>query len=110
MQFSVWNLGKSMFDYYETADAPSATNTPKPDHLTSGGQIGVTVEQACWPLPAGAQYTGSGDVAIGRIAIQPGKQTGLSGTTDDLSLPKGILLAAAGALAIKFLLPRSRRR
>lgn len=107
MKYSVWNVGTAAFDYYETPEVATSSNTPKPGHLKPR-TLGATVEQACWPLPPGAKLIGSGEVAIGKIAIHP--SAALGATPSDGSLAKGLLLAVAGALAVKVLLPRGRRR
>lgn len=107
-KFSVWNIATSMFDYYENGDIPTRTNVDKPTHLKAR-TLGATVEQACWPLPSDARRVGSGPHAIGKVAIQPSAALGAS-STSDLPIAKGILLACAGALAVKFLLPGRRRR
>lgn len=96
-----------MFDYWETPELPTGTNTPKPTHLKAR-ELGATVEQACWPLPANARKVGSGEHAIGRVAIHPSLALGASETS--MPVAKGLLLLAAGALAVKYLLPRGRRR
>jgi hypothetical protein len=97
-----------MFDYYETPTPATSSNVGKPTHLKPR-TLGATVEQACWPLPPDARPIGSGDQALGQIAIPAGRALGGdAGGAGDLGLAKGLLLAAAGALAVKYLLPRGR--
>lgn len=107
MRYSVWNVGTRQFDYYDTAEAVTQSNTPKPDHLVSR-TLGSTVEQACWRLPAAAVPAGSGPHAMGRVAIEPARALG---GDDGAGMPitKGVLLLIAGALGVKFLMPRGRR-
>lgn len=107
--YSVWNPGTRMFDYYQTSEMATVSNVEKPPHLQAR-TLGATVEQACWRLPTDARYTGSGEQAVGKIALPASRALGDSEPSGDLSLAKGVLLACAGALAVKYLLPRSRRR
>jgi hypothetical protein len=108
MRYSVFNPATMMFDYFETPEERTSVNAPAPTHLVSR-TLGSTVEQAAWPLPADAAPIGSGPHAIGRVAIPAGRA--LAGDVGGgLSIAKGLLLAAAGALAVKVLAPRRKRR
>jgi hypothetical protein len=107
VRFSVWNPGTAQFDYFETPELAQSSNAEKPSHLTSR-TLGSTVEQAAWPLPAAAVPAGSGPHAEGRVAVHRGAAA-LAGDDDGLSLVKMGLLLAAGALGVKYLLPRRRR-
>lgn len=109
MRYSVWNQAARAFDYYDTPDADQRANVEAPTHLRAR-TLGLTVPQACWPLPAGAQPAGSGPVPQGRIAIHPSSALGADDGGDKLSVTKGILLAIAGALGAKYLLPKRGRR
>jgi len=107
MRYSVWRPGEAVFDYYDTPELATTSNVEKPAHLKAR-TLGATVEQASWPLPAGAVKVGTGPHAQGKIAIRPSAALGAS--DGDLPIAKGLLLAAAGALAVKYLLPRPRGR
>lgn len=108
MRYSVWNINTRQFDYFDTPEPQGATNTPKPDHIVAR-TLGSTVEQAAWPLPAGATPAGSGPHAIGRVAAV--KRAGALGADDGgVSLVTGGLLLVAGALGVKYLLPKKRGR
>ena len=107
MRYSTWNPGTERFDYWETPEVATVTNAGKPDHLKPR-TLGATVEQACWPLPANARPIGSGPHAVGKVAIHPRNALGAS---EGGGLPiGGLLLAAAGALAVQHFLPRRRSR
>lgn len=108
MRYSVWNQAASAFDYYESSEGNGRANAPKPDHLRAR-TLGLTVEQAAWPLPAGAQYVGSGPFASGRLAIAKSAALG-DDAAGGLSTAKGALLFVAGVLGIHFLLPKRSRR
>lgn len=71
MIYSVWNQGKGSYDYYQSPDVQYKANTPKPSHLRAT-KLGLTVNQAAWPLPGGSRMVGSGPYAKGRIASLAG--------------------------------------
>jgi hypothetical protein len=66
--YSVWNQGARRFDYYRDGKVNHKANTPSPKHLSSSHEIGIAVDRAGWPLPAGAKKVGSGPVPRGRVA------------------------------------------
>lgn len=73
MRYSVWNQAHKRYDYYEalgTAGEPTA-NVPAPKHLRSK-TLGITPEEAAWPLPADARKIGAGPLPMGRIARRGG--------------------------------------
>lgn len=106
MKYSVYNFGKGAFDYYEDARQNHSLNAPKPSHLVSR-TLGSTVEQASWPLPSDARLTGSGPVAVGRVASRGGGALGDAVLGSPLG--KAAALLAAAILAYKYLVPRRRR-
>ena len=67
MIYSVWNQGARAYDYYESPELQKTLNTPIPSHIPSK-DMGATVAQAAWPLPASARKVGSGEFAKGRVA------------------------------------------
>lgn len=73
MIYSVWNQGRGVYDYFQTPDLQDGANAPKPGHLRER-QLGLTPDQAAWPLPAGAKKIGSGEFARGRVASPTGGQ------------------------------------
>lgn len=107
MIYSVWNQGRRAYDYFEDDRLEKSANVPPPAHLTNRA-LGSTVEQASWPLPAGARPIGSGLHAVGRVAIAGGRAA--LGDLAEPGLVKAGLLLLAGALLIKFAVPRKRRR
>jgi hypothetical protein len=74
MIYSVWNQGRGLYDYFQDAVVQEGANAPKPAHLKSR-QLGLTPDQAAWPLPAGAKKIGSGEFARGRVASPTGGQS-----------------------------------
>jgi hypothetical protein len=68
MIYSVWNQGARRFDYYQDAQRNHRANTPSPKHLRATHEIGIPVDRAGWPLPAGAKKIGSGPLPRGRVA------------------------------------------
>lgn len=91
--FSVWNQPAGMYDYYRSSQAQLKANTPKPNHLKPT-KLGLTVNQAAWPLPAGAKKIGRGQYPHGRIATLSREPLGV---LPDLSSP--MTWIAAGAIA-----------
>lgn len=95
MIYSVWNQAAKAYDYYETPGSPTTVNAASPKHLRQA-KLGLTSVQASWPLPAGAQRTGSGTLARGRIA-HPRGGSGLGSVTDSafglVSSPFGFVIA-----------------
>ncbi len=101
--YSVWNQPAGLFDYYEDSRTQEALNAPVPKHV-GNRTLGLTIDQAAWPLPVDARKVGSGDVAIGRVASR-GSAPALGdvlGTSSPM-VKAGLLLAAA-ALAYKYVL------
>ena len=107
MRYSVWNVGTSAFDYFEDGRPQQKLNAPKPTHLRQR-TLGSTVAQASWPLPADAQYIGSGENAIGMVAARA--SGALGDTTDNTSLVKAGLLIASAVLLWRYVVRPSRRR
>jgi len=108
MIYSVWNQGKSSYDYYEDASQQVSLNVEKPSHVVNR-TLGSTVDQAAWPLPLAARTVGSGDAAVGRIATRKK----LGGLGDDLATSptvKAGLLIGAAYLIWKYVAKPGRRR
>lgn len=103
MMYSVWNQGAGVFDYYEDSRTQDTLNAPMPAHV-GHRTLGLTVDQAAWPLPADARKVGEGGVAIGRVASRASSRAlgDVIGTSNPL-VKAGLLLAAA-ALAYKYVL------
>lgn len=93
MTYSVWNPA-GHFDYYESGEPKREYNEVAPNHLRPS-RLGMTPEQAAWPLPAGVKHVGSGSVAQGRIASQA------LGAFDDTGLTKIALFGFAAFLVWK---------
>jgi hypothetical protein len=98
MIYSVWREELGTYDYYETPATIRDVEAPVPKHL-KGGKLGVSADNARWPLPPGATKVGSGAEPRGAIARLPGEGLyyGLSGLTDTVPGGKLGLLALVGA-------------
>lgn len=107
MQWSVWNVGSGVYDYYEDAREPASVNAPAPTHLVHR-TLGSTIEQAAWPLPADAKKVGSGPDAIGRVASL--KRGGALGEVSLQSpLVRAGALVGAAILLYKYVVKGGRR-
>ena len=97
MIYSVWNQGARRFDYFETREENGKANAEPPSHLRPG-KLGVTMQQAAWPLPVGAQPIGSGSYAQGMIAAPRDGAMAVG----DVALPSSAmwLVLGIGAAAI----------
>jgi hypothetical protein len=109
MIYSVWDHARREYDYYQTPNKNGATQAPKPGHLRNKGELGLTPEEAAWPLPANAVRVGGGKYAKGMIATSKGGLSGL-GFIPDLSPMNLVLMGALGWVAWKYVLPKRRRR
>lgn len=100
MIYSVWNQGNSAYDYYEDDVKQASLNAPTPKHL-SNRTLGSTVDQAGWPLPAGARLVGSGPSAVGKVAS---RTSGRALGAVDLGSPttKAALLVVSAVLIYKY--------
>jgi hypothetical protein len=107
MRYSVWNPGTLEFDYYEGPGAET-TNAVKPAHLKAR-TLGATVDQAAWPLPSDAVRVGAGPLAVGRVAVAKRFGLGDDGGGKNLSLVKAGLLAFAGYVGMKVLMPKRKK-
>lgn len=56
-----------MYDYYQSSQPQLRANVEKPAHLKPA-KLGLTVNQAAWPLPAATKKVGRGQYPHGRIA------------------------------------------
>lgn len=104
MLYSVWNQGRGGFDYFEDGRLEDKANVPKP--AIAARPLGSTVDQAGWPLPAGARRVGFGADAIGRVAV---RRSGLAlGDASDAAvtsgLGKAVLWFLGGAVGAHYLL------
>ncbi len=104
MTYSVWNQGTGMFDYYATKTPQREVNVEPPTHLRGGRQLGITPEEAGWPLPGGAKRVGQGPLARGRIASTGRGALGAIGV--DSGLAKIGLLGLSGFLVWKYVLKK----
>lgn len=110
MRYSVWSQPDRCYLYYEDARTEASANADRPGHLVSR-TLGSTIDQAAWPMPAGAKLIGRGDRAIGRVAVPASvsARAALGDFGGSSSLVKAGLLLAAAGLAYKYLLPRRMR-
>lgn len=67
MMYSVWDHADRSYKYYRTPDNDAATSSPKPAHLKATA-LGLSPEQAAWPLPFNARPVGKGKYPKGFIA------------------------------------------
>ena len=74
MIYSVWHPGRSVYDYYETAE--QTVRNPDPRIGGRGGALGVPSTDAGWHLPSGARPAGSGKEAKGMVATRNGGALG----------------------------------
>lgn len=90
MTYSVWNPLSKSYDYFETPVIGADLDSPNPRHIASRGtsELGFTVEDAAWPLPANAVRSGSGKAAQGMIAKRTQRSTMLGDF--DISVPSAI--------------------
>jgi hypothetical protein len=73
MTYSVWDPISGTYQYYQTPqDGKLEHDVPKARHLSTSSKVGITPEQAAWPLPANAKRIGTGKTAKGMIAQKPG--------------------------------------
>lgn len=102
MIYSVWRQSTGDFAYFDDGQPQARLNVDKPSHLRDRA-LGSTIEQAAWPLPAGARPIGSGPVPVGLVASVGG--LGLGGISLGHISPtaKAALLVVAGLVAWKVL-------
>lgn len=98
MTYSVWDHGRRRYTYYRTQEENGDIHAPKPRH-TKNMQLGMSPEEAAWPLPKNAILVGSGKYPKGRIAY-PGGGPGL-GFFPDLTISSAVIYGAIGWIAWK---------
>lgn len=103
MIYSVWNQAAGLYDHYEDGAADARANAPAPRHLRRSDTLGLTPDEAAWPLPLGARKIGSGPTAMGRVAKRGAAPVPLSGF--DVPVP---LVALAAIWAVTFYVWRKR--
>lgn len=105
MIYSVWNQAAGHYDHYEDNAPDDRANAPAPRHLGRSDTLGLTPEEAAWPLPLGARKVGSGPTAMGRIARLRGTSTASSLSGFEVPVP---LLALAAIWGLTFFVWRKR--
>lgn len=105
MIYSVWHQPQGVFRYFDDGVPQAHLNVEKPTHLRERA-LGSTIDQAAWPLPAGAREIGSGAVPVGRVASMSGQALG--DDVDTASTTKAVMLAIAGIVAWKVLSRKKR--
>ena len=69
MIYSVWDHATRRYSYFQTLEQSAAVNAPAPKHLAGmGDDLGLSPEEAAWPLPSDAVKVGEGIAAKGMIA------------------------------------------
>lgn len=64
--YSVYDHGTKRYTYYRgPGDGATHAGAPK---IRSSNDLGATVDQAAWTLPAGSVKVGSGEMPMGKIA------------------------------------------
>lgn len=101
MIYSVWDHGSRIYRYYQTRDRDPATHSPKPSHLKSS-RLGLSPDQAAWPLPPGARLVGQGKYPKGQIASKGGG-IGLGILPVDLTVSNVFILGTLGLAAYHLL-------
>lgn len=95
--YSVWDHANRSYRYYRTPGGDPSTSAPKPEHLKETA-LGLSPEQAAWPLPANAKQVGIGKYPKGYIASKNGGGQGLGIDLVPKS-PEQIILYGALAFA-----------
>ena len=108
MMHSVWNHDRRRYDYYQSNETQKSVHPPSPTHIPSGTQLGVTPEEAAWPLPGNARYVGSGKYAKGRISSRS-SGLGALGIIPDLSPVNIVLLGALGWMLYEYIWKPARK-
>jgi hypothetical protein len=92
MIFSVFNVDRKVYDYFE-GQGPSGTHAGTPP-IRAHADIGATPDQAAWIVPVGARKVGSGELPKGRIATFNG-----GGALGDFSSGGAVKLGVVGLIA-----------
>ena len=101
MIYSAWNQAAKLYDYYETPEQQTTINSSPPKHIRGGSDLGVTPEEAAWPIPTKAVLIGSGQFAKGRVANKPGTaRMAMSGLGSISTSPFSLILTVIGAYYI----------
>lgn len=108
MIYSVWDQPLGAFRYFDDGVPQAHLNVEKPTHLRERA-LGSTIDQAAWPLPAGAREVGRGVVPVGRVASMSGQALG-DDLDDSAATTKAVMLAIAGIVAWKVLSRKKRAR
>ena len=107
--YSVYNVGKLGYDYYENGSTATSANVEKPPHLVAR-TLGSTIDQAAWPLPSDAKLVGSGEHAIGRVASRSSRMPLGAFELGNLTVTKAALLGLSAFLLWRYVLPWRARR
>lgn len=94
MIYSVWDHARREYDYYQTPEKNGATQAPPPKHMRHH-RLGMTPEEAAWPLPSNAVRVGAGKYPKGHIAVRK-SGLGALGIIPDLTPTNAILMGALG--------------
>ncbi len=106
--YSRWDPAHATYDYFEAEQSPGINDDLPVPELPSATDIGVPSTECGRPLPAGAQYVGTGDWAVGLMAFPAGTtQLGQSG--EPLGARGLLWMLGAGVLGVGVGMAISRR-
>jgi len=100
MIYSVWDQGRGSYRLYD-APGDAGVHAPGPRHLGSS-VLGLSPDEAAWPLPAGAELVGEAKLPQGQIAVQSARGA-LGFIPTDLVSSNTLLFGVAGILAYWYL-------
>jgi hypothetical protein len=95
MLYSVWRPELKQYDYYAAQPALGDVYNPPPRQLRSHGELGLTPDEAAWPLPGDAKRVGQGVLARGMVATLNRGALGSFELTSTVGM-LGLVLAAYG--------------
>lgn len=111
MIYSVWDHARREYDYYQTPEKNGATQSPPPKHIRRH-KLGITPEEAAWPLPANAVRVGAGKYPKGHVATRRGGLGGIGplGIIPDLTPTNAVLLGALGWMVWTYMIKPTQGR
>lgn len=97
--YSRWDPAHGTYDYFQADQSPGLNDDLPVPSLPPSTELGVPSTDCGRPIPSGAEYVGTGEWAVGMIAIPAGvDQLGLS--EQPLNTRSMLWLLGAGALGV----------
>lgn len=97
--YSRWDPAHGTYDYFEADQSPGLNDDLPVPNLPAATELGVPSTECGRPLPPGAEYVGTGEWAVGLMAIPAGVEQ-LGQSYEALDSRSLLMMLGAGVLGV----------